>query len=177
MSALYNNSIISSPTQFQHNTFAIMTLRLSDDPLKIKGKRMKKLILISAIAATSLFANMMTDVAKDAAVSKAKSEARTTVVKEVAGDDAVKTEVANKVADEALGKEDPMDKMKTDAMDSMMGSKTATPETGSVVDKVTEGATKETSMTDKAVDMAAEKAVGSNPVKKEVAKEAIKSVL
>ncbi len=138
---------------------------------------MKKLILISAIAATSLFADMMTDVAKDVAMSKVKSEVRTTAVKEVAGDDAVKKEVADKVADKALGKEDPMDKMKTDAMDSMMGSKTSTPDAGSIAQKVTEGTAKETSLTDKAVDMAAEKAVGSNPVKKEVAKDAIKSVL
>lgn len=70
-----------------------------------------------------------------------------------------------------------MDKMKTNAMDSMMGSKTSTPDAGSITQKVTEGAAKETSLTDKAVDMAAEKAVGSNPVKKEVAKDAIKSVL
>ena len=103
---------------------------------------MKKIILISAIAATGLFADMMTDMAKDAAVSKAKSEVKTTAVKEVAGDDAVK--------------------------------KTATPDASTLLGGATK---KETSLEDKAVDMAAEKAVGSNPLKKAAAKEAIKSAI
>lgn len=137
---------------------------------------MKKILLISAIAATGLFADMMTDMAKDAAMSKAKSEARSTAVKQIAGDDAVKTEVANQAADKVLGKENPVDKMKSDALGSVMGSTASVPDAGSMLD----GAKKETSMTDKAVDMAAEQAektVGKETLKKETAKSAIKSVI
>lgn len=134
---------------------------------------MKKIILISAIAATGLFADMMTDMATDAAVSKAKSEARSTAVKHIAGDDPVKKEVVNKAADEVLGKENPVDKMKADALGSVTGSKTSLPDAGSLLG----GAKKETSLEDKAMDMAVEKAVGTNPLKKAAAKEAVKSAL
>lgn len=139
-----------------------------------KGNKVKKVILISAIAATGLFADMMTDMATDAAVSQAKSEARSQAVKHVAGDDAVKKEVVNKAADEVLGKENPVDKMKADALGGVMGSKASVPDAGSLVKDATK---KETSVEDKAVDMAAEKAVGSDPLKKAAAKEAVKSAL
>jgi len=135
---------------------------------------MKKIILISAIAATGLFADMMTNMAVDAAKSKAKSEARSTAVKHIAGDDAVKKEIVNKGADKVLGKENPVDKMKANALDSVTGSKTALPDAGSLLGGASK---KETSLTDKATDMAVEKAVGSNPIKKAVAKEAVKSAL
>jgi len=69
---------------------------------------MKKVILISAMAATGLFSDMMTDMATDEAMSKAKIEARSTAVKHIAGEDAMKTEVVNKAADEVLGKENPL---------------------------------------------------------------------
>ena len=137
---------------------------------------MKKIILISAIAATGLFADMMTDMATDAAISKGKSEARTQAVKHIAGDDAMKKEVVNKGADAVLGKENPVDKVKADALGAVTGSKTAIPDAGSVLD----GAKKETSLEDKAIDMAAEQAektVGKETLKKETAKKAIKSVL
>ncbi len=133
---------------------------------------MKKIILISAIAATGLFADMMTDMAKDAAMSKAKSEAKTVAVKQIAGDDAMKKEVANKAADEVLGKEDPVDKMKSDALGSVMGGKASVPDAGSLLG----GAKKETSLQDTAVDMAAEQAektVGKETLKKETAKSVI----
>ena len=123
--------------------------------------------------ATGLFADVVTDVAKDAAMSKAKSEARTTVIKQVAGDDATKKAIANKV----VGKEDPVDKMKANILGSVMGSKTSVPDAGSLVDSATKGATKETSLEDKALDMAAEKVVGSNPLKKEAAKAVAKEAL
>ncbi len=132
---------------------------------------MRKIILISAIVATGLFADMMTDVAKDAAVSKAKSETRSVAVKHIAGDDARKKEAVNKVADKVLGKENPVDKMKADALGNVMGSKASVPDAGSLATK------KETSLEDKALDMAAEKAVGLNPLKKAVAKEDVKSAL
>ena len=119
---------------------------------------MKKVILISAIAATGLFADMMTDMATDAAMSKAKSEARTQAVKHVAGDDAMKKEVVNKAADEVLGKENPVDKMKADALGGAMGSTTSVPDVGGMLGGATK---KETSIEDKAVDMAAEKAAKS----------------
>ncbi|OQX76578.1 MAG: hypothetical protein B6D54_03640 [Epsilonproteobacteria bacterium 4484_65] len=135
---------------------------------------MKKIILISAIAVTGLFADMATDMVKDAVVSEAKSEARSTAVKHIAGDDAMKKELVNKGADKVMGKENPVDKMKADALGGVMGSKTSVPDAGSLV----KGATKkETSLEDKALDMAAEKAVGSNPLKKAAAKEAVKSAL
>ena len=135
---------------------------------------MKKIILISAIAATGLFADMMTDMATDAAMSKAKGEVRTQAVKHIAGDDAMKKEVVNKAADEVLGKEDPVDKLKADALGSVTGSKTSLPDAGSLLGGATK---KETSLEDKATDMAVEKAVGSNPLKKAAAKEALKSAL
>jgi hypothetical protein len=56
---------------------------------------MKKIILISTITLTGLFANAMTD----AVVAKAKNEATTKAVAQVAGNDAVKKEVANKAVD------------------------------------------------------------------------------
>jgi len=138
---------------------------------------MKKIILISVIVATGLFADVVTDVAKDAAMSKAKSEARTTVIKQVAGDDATKKAIANKIADKVVGKEDPVDKMKANVLGSVMGSKTSVPDAGSLVDSATKGVTKETSLEDKALDMAAEKVVGSNPLKKEAAKAVAKEAL
>ncbi|WP_415408008.1 hypothetical protein ACLHDG_05615 [Sulfurovum sp. CS9] len=135
---------------------------------------MKKTILISTIAVTGLFADMMTDMATDAAMSQAKTEARSQAVKHIAGDDAMKKELVNKGADEVLGKENPVDKMKADALGGVMGSKTSLPDAGSLLGGATK---KETSLEDKATDMAVEKAVGSNPLKKAAAKEAVKSAL
>ena len=134
---------------------------------------MKKIIMISAIAATGLLADMMTDMATDAAMSKAKTEARSQAVKHIAGDDAVKKEVVNKAADEVLGKENPVDKIKSDALGSVTGSKASAPDVGSMLG----GAKKETSLQDKATDIAVEKAVGTDPLKKAAAKEAVKSAL
>ena len=77
---------------------------------------MKKIILISTMVATGLFADMMTSMATDAVKSEAKSEVRSQAVKQIAGDDAMKKEVVNKAADEVLGKENPVDKLKADAV-------------------------------------------------------------
>jgi len=94
---------------------------------------MKKIVLISAIAATGLFADMMTDMATDAVTSQVKTEVRATAVKHIAGDDVVKKDLVNKGADVVLGKEDPVEKLKTDAVGSVLGSKTVTPDVSSVV--------------------------------------------
>lgn len=134
---------------------------------------MKKIIMISTIAATGLFADMMTDMATDAAMSKTKTEARSQAVKHIAGDDAVKKEVVNKAADEVLGKENPIDKIKSDALGSVTGSNASVNDVGGMLG----GAKKETSLQDKATDMAVEKAVGTDPLKKAAAKEAVKSAL
>lgn len=134
---------------------------------------MKKIILLSAIVATGLFADIATDMVKDAAVSEAKSEAKSAAVKHIAGDDSVKKEVVGQAADKVVGKENPVDKMKSDALSGVVGSKTSTPDASSLLG----GAKKETSLKDKATDMAVEKAVGSNPLKKAAAKESLKSVL
>lgn len=137
---------------------------------------MTKIILISAIAATGLFADMMTDMAVDAAKSKAKTEAKSQAVKHIAGDDAMKKDLVNKGADQVLGKENPVDKMKADALGGVMGSGASVPDAGSLLG----GAKKETSLKDKGIDMAAgeaSKAVGKETLKKETAKSAIKSVI
>jgi len=137
---------------------------------------MKKIILISTIAATGLFADMLTDMAMDAAKSEAKTEVRSQAVKHIAGDDTVKKEMVNAGADKVLGKENPVDKMKADALGSVMGSSTSIPDASSLLG----GEKKETSLTDSGIDMAAEQAektVGKETLKKETAKTAIKSVI
>lgn len=132
---------------------------------------MKNVILISLISVAGLSADAMTDMVTDTAMSKAKTEVRTQAVKQIAGDDAVKKDLVNKGADQVLGKENPVDKIKSDALGAAVGSKASTPDVGTMLG----GKTKETSLEDKAIDMAAEKAVGSDMLKKEVAKGAIKS--
>jgi len=151
---------------------------------------MKKVVLISMVAASALFADMMTDMAKDAAMSKAKSTAKETVIKQVAGDDPVKKEIVKKVADKVAPEPSPTDKIKSAVADKVMGGAGtsnvssslgkavtggASTGTSGILDKVS-GTTKEPTVKEKATDMAVEKVVGSNPVKKEVAKEAVKSL-
>lgn len=137
---------------------------------------MKKVLLISMVASSAMFADMMTDMAKDMAVSKAKTQAKETVVKQVAGNDPVKQQVANKIADKVAPEPSPTDKIKSAVADKVMGGNAK--EGASPLDNVVKGAapTKETSVKEKAADMAVEKAVGSNPIKKEAAKKAIKSL-
>jgi len=136
---------------------------------------MKKIVLISMVAGSALFADMMTNVAKDVAVSKAKTQAKEAVIEKVAGDDPVKQMVAKKVADKVVGEPSAADKVKSSVADKIMG--TDTNESG-LLDSVTKGVvkTEEPSMKDKAVDMAVEKAVGSNPLKKAAAKKAVESL-
>lgn len=126
------------------------------------------------VAASALFADMATGIVKDVAVSKAKAQVKETVIKKVAGDDPVKQAVAKKVADK--GEPSMADKVKGAVADKVMQGDAEG--SSGVVDKVVKGATKtkEPSLKDKAVDMAAQKAVGSNPLKKAAAKEAIKSL-
>jgi len=137
---------------------------------------MNKIILISMVAASALFADMAAGIVKDVAVSKAKTQVKETVIKKIAGDDHVKQKVAQKVADKVVGEPSMADKVKGVAVDKVMQGDAEG--SSSVVDKVVKGTTKteDSSLKDKAVDMAAEKAVGSNPLKKAAAKEAIKSL-
>ena len=137
---------------------------------------MHKVILISMVAASALFADMATGIVKDVAVSKAKAQVKETVIKKVAGDDPVKQMVAKKVADKVVGEPTVADKLKGAVADKVMQGDAEG--SSGIADKVVKGATntKESSLKDKAVDMAAEKAVGTNPLKKAVAKEAIKSL-
>ena len=137
---------------------------------------MNKIILISMVAASALFADMATGIVKDVAVSKAKAQVKDTVIKKVAGDDPVKQAVAKKVADKVVGEPSMADKVKGAVADKVMQGDAEG--SSGVVDKVVKGATKtkEPSLKDKAIDMAAQKAVGSNPLKKAAAKEAIKSL-
>jgi hypothetical protein len=119
---------------------------------------MNKIILISMVAASALFADMATGMVKDVAMSKAKTEAKDTVVKQVAGNDPVKQEVAKKVADKVVGEPSTADKVKGAVADKVMGTES---KESSLTDKVVKGATKteESSLKDKAVDMAVKKAV------------------
>lgn len=137
---------------------------------------MKKIVLISMVAASALFADMMTDMAKDVAVSKAKTQVKDEVIKQVAGNDPVKQQVAKKVADKVVPEPSPTDKIKSAVADKVMG--TGTKSDSGLVKSVAKDAVKpkETSMKDKAVDMAVEKAVGSNPLKKAAAKKAVESL-
>lgn len=134
---------------------------------------MKKVILFSAIVVTGLFADMVTDMVTDTAMSKVKTEARSQAVKHIAGDDAIKKDLVNKGADQVLGKENPLNKMKSDALGSVVGSNASVPNPGAKLG----GETKETSLQDKVMDTAVEKTVGTDPLKKAVAKEVLKSTL
>ncbi len=137
---------------------------------------MNRIILISMVAASALFANMATDVVKDTAVSKVKTQAKDAVIKQVAGDDPVKQAVAKKVANKVVGEPTVADQVKGAVADKVMGTES---KESSLTDKIVKNATKtkEPSLKDKAVDMAAQKVVGSNSLKKAAAKEAVKSVM
>ena len=106
---------------------------------------MKKIILLSAVLATSLVAEMTTEVIKDAVISKAKSEVTKAVVEKVSGSsDAVK-DIAVEVK--------------------------------SAVEDTNNSSSVTSSLKDKAVDMALEKVVGSDTIKKEVAREVVDSAM
>ncbi len=82
---------------------------------------MKKILVLTAMAATVLCADMMNDLAKDAMVTEGKSKVRDTAVRQIAGDDEVKKVVVNKAADKVLGKEKTEDKIKAKVFNSIMG--------------------------------------------------------
>jgi outer membrane murein-binding lipoprotein Lpp len=108
---------------------------------------MKKLILISAVAATTLFAEGLSDVAKKVAVDHAKSEATKTVNSQI--DKAVGT--TEKKSDDAKAeKKEEAKEEKTDATSSLK---------------------------DQAIDVAAGQVKEHTGVDKGLAKEAIKSVV
>ena len=139
---------------------------------------MKKIVLtsivIASVATSALYADMMTNMAKDVAVSKAKTQAKETVIKQVAGNDPVKQQIVKKVADKVVPEPSATDKIKSAVADKVMGTKSSNPT--DIAKKAVSGETKEPSMKEKATDMAVEKVVGSNPLKKAAAKGAIKSL-
>lgn len=140
---------------------------------------MKKIVILSSVAVVALFADMFGGIAKDAALSQAKSEARSAAVSKVGGTNPLTNKLANTAADKVLGKEDPVEKMKSNAIGSLLGGKSATNATGAaaLVGGVTGGSG---SLKDSAVDMAAQKAedtIGKETLEKETAKSLIKSAL
>ena len=131
-------------------------------------------IVIASVATSALYADMMTNMAKDVAVSKAKTQAKDAVIKQVAGNDPVKQQIVKKVADKVVPEPSPTDKIKSAVADKVMGGKDTS--TSGMLKKAVSSKTKEPSMKEKATDMAVEKVVGSNPLKKAAAKGAIKSL-
>ena len=120
---------------------------------------MTKIILISAIAATGLFADMATDLI----TSQAKSAVEKEVAKQVTGNDTEKKETAVEVSDKS--KEVNASEEKSEKVEST---------TDALKNTATEQAK------DAAIDTAAgeaEKAVGNELLNKDTAKSAIKSVL
>ena len=124
---------------------------------------MKKLILISAIAATTLFAEGLADIAQKAAVDHATKEATKAVSGEVAkvtGATEEKTEAA-----------------KTEEKDASSSEKTEAAEAKKEDANSSEKAEEPTSLKDQAIDAAAGHAADKAGVSKDVAKAAIKSAL
>ncbi|MEA1880765.1 MAG: hypothetical protein U9N11_08985 [Campylobacterota bacterium] len=130
---------------------------------------MKKTILITLLASSTLFADALTDMAKDAAVSKVKTAAKSEVVKQISANTSVSEgtvkAVANKVAPEASAE----DQIKNSLTEKVMGSAG----NSDIASAVTGGA----SMTDKAVDMAVEKTIGDNAMAKTAAKKAVNTLV
>jgi predicted ribonuclease toxin of YeeF-YezG toxin-antitoxin module len=128
---------------------------------------MKKTILISMLASSVLFADALTDVA----VSKATEEAKTEVVKQVAGSTGVSDDVVKQAADAVSPEASAEDKLKNAAVEKVAGA------TGASATDAVSGAVSGGSMTDKAVDIAVEKTIGDNAMAKDVAKKAVNTVV
>ena len=128
---------------------------------------MKKTILISMVASSVLFADALTDMA----VSKVTAEAKTEVVKQVAGATGVSGDVVKQVADAVSPEASAEDTLKNAAVEKVMGA------TGTSATDVVSSAVSGGSMTDKAVDMAVEKTIGDNAMAKDVAKKAVNAVI
>ncbi len=133
---------------------------------------MKKIILISMVAASALFANALLDVAKDAAVSEMKTAAKTEVVKQVTDTTGISTDMIKQVADKVSPDAEPKEQLKNAAVSKVMGG-TDTSLTGMASSAMNDGA----SITDKAVDMAVDKTIGDNPMVKDLAKKAVNAVI
>ena len=140
---------------------------------------MKKIIALSMVAGSVLFADIATGMVKDVAVAKVKEQAKDAAIKQVAGNDPVKQEMAQKVADKVVGEPSTADKVKGAVADKVMGG--GSDDVVGDATKAVSGAGAATagssSMKDKAVDMAVDKAVGSDPMKKQVAQKAIDAVV
>lgn len=130
---------------------------------------MKKTLFITLLAGSALFADAMTDMAKDAAVSKVKTAAKSEVVKQIAENTSVSEDTVKAVADKVAPEASEEDKIKNTLTKKVMSSAS----NSDVASAVTGGA----SMTDKAVDMAVEKTVGDNAMAKTVAKKAVNAIV
>jgi len=71
------------------------------------------LLALTALGTSTLFANDMATMAKDAAITKAKSAAKDTVVKEVAKNTPASEEMVKKVADKVSPEASAKDKVKS----------------------------------------------------------------
>ena len=120
------------------------------------------------VASSILFADALTDMA----VSKATSEAKTVVVKQVVKATGISGDVVKQVANTVSPEASATDKLKNAAVTKVMGA-TDTSAVGAVTSAVSGGA----SMTDKAVDMAVEKTIGHNAMAKGVAKKAVNALI
>lgn len=80
---------------------------------------MKKLLLITALSITGLFADMLTDMATKEIISSKKDEVRKVIVKS-AGNDVV----GNKIADKVVGKKkkkNPVEQLKSNLIGKALG--------------------------------------------------------
>jgi len=114
---------------------------------------MKKLIIISALTAVTLFAEGLTDIAKQAAVAQAKSEATKTVNHEI-----------DKIAGTTVKKSELKTEKKEEVKKGEAAEKTGKNDITS-------------SLKEQAIDVAADQAHVKTGVEKGLAKEAIKSVV
>ncbi|MEA3491970.1 MAG: hypothetical protein U9R27_08745 [Campylobacterota bacterium] len=119
---------------------------------------MKKLILISAIAATTLFAEGLADVAQKAAVDHTTKE-------------------ATKIVNDQIAKVTGTTKEKAEATDTKTEEKAEATKTEEKDTNSSEKAKEPASLKDKAIDAAAGQVADKTGASKDVAKTAIKSVV
>jgi hypothetical protein len=124
----YNQYNPSLPVTLSTSDFLMIFLWYNGDSFHLKTysytriPHMKKLILLSLIASTAIFADMMTDMASKAATDYAKKEATHAVSKEVAkATDTDKTEAAEKTTQKATETKEATPSMKDQAIDMAAG--------------------------------------------------------
>ncbi|CAA6822521.1 MAG: Unknown protein [uncultured Sulfurovum sp.] len=130
---------------------------------------MKKTILITLLASSTLFADALTDMAKDTAMSQVKTAAKSEAIKQISANTSVSEgtvkAVVNKVAPASSAEDQIKNSLTEKVMDSAGNSDIASAVTGGA------------SMTDKAVDMAVEKTIGDNAMAKTAAKKAVDALV